>query len=448
MQRRRESLAQWPGDVPPFLKQAVSCADALDVSRRVGETWLWLLVATGCLGALAWIGLQDFSFNDYDNEARAAMTALVHGHFQQFVQMAPAYGGSLLERSPFAFAAALWGGGEAAVYRMLALPCLLALGAFAVWLAARMRRDGQGLAPALLALVLCTASPLVLLALEIGHPDEFLGGVLCVVAVLLAARGRGFWAGVTLGLAIANKEWAVLALGPVLMALPRRRVLCASIAGAVVLALFAPLTLLAPASSSGMASGLHAAATSAGQIFQPWQLWWFLGHATEHGRRLAPDWVTSIGHPLIVALGLPLTLLAWRRPTREHSWRRGQALLLLTLLLLERCMLDPWDNVYYPLPFILALLTWETLERRRPPLLALAATLAVWLGHRWLESISSPDVLAAAFAAWSLPLAAWLALRLYAPRALSPRRRPALLARPAEPLPLGAASAAAASRPA
>ena len=54
-----------------------------------------------------------------------------------------------------------------------------------------------------------------------------------------------------------------------------------------------------------------------------------------------------------------------------------QLLLLLALLLLLRCVLDPWNVVYYELPFLLALLCWEALCRpERPPVLALAASLA------------------------------------------------------------------------
>ena len=42
-------------------------------------------------------------------------------------------------------------------------------------------------------------------------------------------------------------------------------------------------------------------------------------------------------------------------------------------------MLDTWDNVYYPLPFVIALLVWETCSLRRAPLLALSSTVIVWI---------------------------------------------------------------------
>ncbi len=375
---------------------------------------------------MAFLGLREFAFNDYDNEARPAVEALVHGHLGSFLTLAPVYGGSLLERTPFALAAGLFGGGELAVYRMMALPCLLAGAALGIWLIAWMRRDGQSRLAQAVALIVCVANPVTLLALEIGHPDELFGGALCVAAVLLASRRHDVWAGLALGLAIANKEWAVLAIGPVLLALPAGRVRCMSIAGAVTAALLAPFAL----AGGGFLAGLHSAATSAGGAgaagtsFQPWQIWWFLGspahaagaalNAIPAGARLAPGWVEQVGHPLIVLLALPLTLAAWlamrrsRGVSPEHT-----ALLLLALLLLERFMLDPWDNVYYPLPFLLALLAWETLALRRPALLAAGAMLAVWIGHRSIGLIVTPDVQAAFFAVWTVPLALALAARLY-----------------------------------
>jgi hypothetical protein len=77
-------------------------------------------------------------------------------------------------------------------------------------------------------------------------------------------------------------------------------------------------------------------------------------------------------------------------------------------------MLDTWDNVYYPLPFILALLTWETIALPRAPVLALAATVLVWL-NVWLSMHVSADAQAMFFLAWSLPLAGSLGALLYLP---------------------------------
>jgi hypothetical protein len=350
-----------------------------------------------------------------------------------FLRLAPAYGGSLVERAPFALIPGLWGGGQLAVYHAVAAPCLLAGAALGVWLVARMRAQGQSTISRAVALGLCVANPLTLKALEIGHPEELLGACLCVAAVLLAGRDRPVWAGVLLGLAFANKEWALLAVGPVLFALPARRWLpCLLGAGLAAATMLAPLML---AGSGGFVTNAGATASTSSTIFQPMQVFWFLGHhssraahllgAAKHDFRLAPAWIGTISHPLVIAVALPLTGLLWwlRRlsptPARNGAARAGggwpaDALLLLALLLLLRCMLDTWDNGYYPLPFVLALLVWETGAYGRAPVLALSSTVLVW-ANVWLSLHVSADAQAAFFLAWSVPLAAALSLRLFAP---------------------------------
>ena len=382
---------------------------------------------------MAWLGLYGFAWSDYDTEARPAFDALTHGHVLDFLRFAPAYGGSLVERAPFALLPGLWGGGQLAVYRLVALPCLLAAVALGVWLVAQMRSAERPLLWRAVTLGLCVANPLTLRALELGHPEDLLGGVLCVIAVLLAGRSpsdraRPLWAGLALGLAIANKEWALLAVGPVLIALVphsgawrwRPAILCMCCAGTVAALVLAPLALVG---SSGFVASTRGAAAPPSSIFQPWQLFWFFGHhgttvrglfgAVKVGYRTAPGWVGIVSHPLIVAVSAPLTALAWRRGRRGRS----DALLLLALLLLLRCVLDTWDTVYYPIPFVLALLAWESLgEQRRPPVLALSASVLAWISFVWLPAHVSPDAQAVLFLAWTVPLATVLGVWLYAPR--------------------------------
>ncbi len=405
--------------------------------------------------AMAWLGLYGFAWNDYEEEARPAFDALVHGHVVEFLRLAPAYGGSLVERAPFALMPSLWGGGELAVYRIVALPCLLAAAALGVWLVARMRAQARSSLARAVTLGLCVANPISLNALEIGHPEEILGASLCVTAVLLASRGRSLWAGALLGLAVANKEWALLALGPVLLVLPtRRRLTCLASAGAVSAAVLAPLALVG---SSGFVAGTRAlASTATGAIFQPWQVWWFFGApnhvpvpngviraipmgaplGTRPQWRWAPTWLSGVPHPLIVALGLALAAalrLQRRRRTRTAAVSEHDALLLLALVLLVRCLLDDWDVMYYTLPFVFALLAWEISGPTvRPPVLALSSTALVWISFQWLPSHASPDIQAAFFLAWSLPLTALLAFTLYKPRALVERHQ--LLRQAREPL--------------
>ena len=186
-------------------------------------------------------------------------------------------------------------------------------------------------------------------------------------AVLLAGRDRALWAGVALGLAIANKEWALLAAGPVVLALPaRRRVPCLTIAVAIAVAVLAPLALVG---SGGLVSATRATATAPSAIFQPWQVWWFFGEhgALVHGAfgvpkpdyRVAPGWTGTIGHALVVLAGLAVSWGLWLRQRRIGTRASVRsALLALALAMLLRCVLDTWDTEYYLLPFVFALLAW------------------------------------------------------------------------------------------
>jgi hypothetical protein len=405
--------------------------------RAVRENALCALAATAASAAMAWLGLYGFAWNDYEIEVQPAVNALTHGHVLEFLRLAPAYGGSLVERAPFALLPGLWGGGALAVYRTVAVPCLLAGAALGVWLCAQMRAAGRKTLWRAVVLGVCVANPLTLQALELGHPEELLGACLCVAAVLLAGRGRPVWAGVLLGLAIANKEWALIAAGPVLLALPadagssrwRQVGLCMTSAGAVAAIVLAPLVLVSP---GGFAAGARGAAAPQQALFQPWQVWWFLGRhgqlvqrmfgATMPGYRTGPAWTSTIGHPLIVCIGLGMAGALWFRRSREvRAVTEHDALLLLALVLLLRCMLDTWDTGYYMLPFLIALLSWEALsESGRPPVLALAGVVLPWLVLKGLSAREvSPDLQAALFLVWTLPLATALGLALYAPAPLS-----------------------------
>ena len=368
---------------------------------------------------VSWLALTDWAWNDYDNEARPAFDALVSGHVLQFLKLAPAYGGSLVMRAPFVLIPKLWAGGELAVYRAAAAPCLAATGILGVWLAARMRAEGTSKLARAVAVMLCAANPITLLALESGHPEELLGGVLCVAAVVVAMGDRPLWAGVLLGIAVANQEWAIVATGPVLIALPGRRIRALAAAGAV-----AVLVLLPLVAAGTFVSRVKGAATPDNLIFSPWQIWWFLGphlHAPIPGEpqavRLEPGWLSQLAHPLIVAVALPLTCLCvWRR-RRQLRRPAQEALLLLVFLLLLRCALDPWDNWYYPLPFLLALVVWEALSYSRPPVFGLVASCAIWVLTQWAIPAHgfSPDAQSVVFLVLALPAVVAVTAALYGP---------------------------------
>ncbi len=389
------------------------------------ENALLALPAAAGAAAIAWLGLYGLAWNDYEVEVRPAYEALAAGHLALFLRLAPVYGGSLIERAPFALAPGLWHGGPLAVYRMAALPCLLASVALAVWLAARMRAAGSPALARAVAVGLCVANPITLIALEVGHPEELLGGALSVAALLLACSPsvsgrRTVAAGLLLGLAIANKDWAALVLPVALLALPRGRRLaflaCALGSAALI---EAPLLL---GSSAGGLAGVRAVASTGSAIFQPWQVWWFLGRhgALVHGLfgtpkpgyRIGPSFAGTLSHPVVIASALALgAWLAWR--VRGARLAPAPALAALALTLLARCLLDTWDTGYYMLPALLALLAWEVeISPHRPPALALAASALAWASFQWLPEHVSADATSALFLAWTLPLAVLLALRL------------------------------------
>jgi hypothetical protein len=341
--------------------------------------------------------------------------------------MAPIEGPSMLLRAPFAFASWLWGGSDLAIYRLMAVPGLLAGVVIAVVLWGLRDRllpnAGWGLAFVLLA----AANPLTLRALDIGHPEELLGAVLCVGAVLAALWQKPYLAATLLGLALANKAWAVLAIGPVLLALESHRWRVLAIAGAIGAAFVIPFLVAG--------AGARSAVLSAGQtdaVFQPWQLWWPLG---EHGDvirgvsgvpkldfRAAPAWLGPLTHPLIALLVLPASLL-WRR---RHGAGAACAdvLLLLALLFLARCVLDAANNVYYHIPFAISLLSWEALRSTRPPVFTTVAVCLVWLTFELSPDWISPDMQWVLYMSWALPALAILIVATYRPSLRAARSGP------------------------
>jgi hypothetical protein len=383
-----------------------------------------ILVAAAATLIVARSGLHDWRTGDWGTEAKAAVDALRQGHLRSFFGLAPAYGGSFVLRAPFILMPKLWGGGELATFRAAAVPCLGALGILGLWLFARLRALGRTSLVCWVGLVLCVANPVTVSALGLGHAEEVLASALAIAAVLAATRGRWAWAAVLLGLAVATKQWAVVAAGPVVLALPHRRFRVLLLAGAVLAAVLAPLEL----GSGGSFGSATAGAIRAPGIFSPFQVWWFLGHveAGTGGHRAPIGWVSESAHQLIAAITVPLTLLCMllrrsggRRPPQE-------AMLLLVMLLLLRCALDPWDNLYYPLPFLLALAVWEALSFERLPVLSLAGVLVVRLLTVYLPAAPfglNLDELSACFLVAALAGLTATAAALYLP-ARSERSHP------------------------
>lgn len=379
--------------------------------------WWGLFAVAGSI-AMTWAHKWPVSVNDFKVEASQPLGELLQGHFSRFLDLAPAYGGSLELRAPFALIASLSGSGALAIFRATALPCLLAAAGLGIWLVAQMRKRGSGNVAQACVLVLCVANPIIYEALSYGHPEEVLGAALSVGAVLCAMADRPVWAGLLLGLAVGNKEWALVAVGPVLVALPSGHLKAAAIAAATASLMVVPIVLASP---GGVAGSTGRLATQTGSTFYPFQVWWFLGHpfhwipamaaTIPEGSRLGPAWLSGRAHLMIVGIAVPLSLLYHRarRPTRSP-------LLLLALVLMLRCILDPWDLVYYVLPFILAIVAWESVSRsQRGPVWSVAATIATWILFMVLPRHVSVDVQAIVCLVVALPVALLLARALYGP---------------------------------
>jgi hypothetical protein len=112
---------------------------------------------------------------------------------------------------------------------------------------------------------------------------------------------------------------------------------------------------------------------------------------------------------LIVLLSIPLTAVFW---LRRRQLERHDVFALLALLFLLRCLLDPVDNAYYHVPFVVSLVAWEGLARRRVPVFGLLAAVAVWFV---IYKAHVSDTFAARNAFYllvTMPLAVWLSALL------------------------------------
>jgi Glycosyltransferase family 87 len=356
---------------------------------------------------------------DYSSDAGPAVHALAQGNVSEYLSTHAMMGqfATLLE-APFA---ALAGPGELAEYHWASLPCVLAAGLLGLYLAGLARRRGASAFSQALIAGLCLVNPLTFEALRLGHPEEILTAALAVAAVATASEGKGGRAAILLGLAVASKQWAVIAILPVLMALPARRVRAALVAGAVFLALTLPAFLASPSSFRSV----HESAASTGRVVTPWSVWYpAAGVKTEEYRvgstrltanvREAPPLVGSLTHPLIVLLGLGLPLaLALRR--RRFALAGAEAMALLALLALLRCALDPVDNLYYHLPLLLALFGWDALAPGGLPVRGLAGTAAALFLLDWSRHLTDVQAYNATYIAMITVACALIAARLFRP---------------------------------
>ncbi|MBJ7471340.1 MAG: hypothetical protein JHD16_08550, partial [Solirubrobacteraceae bacterium] len=165
--------------------------------------------------------LGDYNLGVSENNAAPTIHFLAGGDFGPAADVIPAMGlVSVLLRVP---AAVIGGSDLLLAHRLGSLLCLIAVVALAFVLDRRATAQDRPLSYRLVLGVLVVAGPGVLWAIDAGHPEEFLGGALCVGAVLAAIERRTVLAAVLLGLAIGTKQWALLAVVPTLLAIGEPR---------------------------------------------------------------------------------------------------------------------------------------------------------------------------------------------------------------------------------
>jgi hypothetical protein len=381
------------------------------ISRRRGGAWL--LIAVGAIW-VAWQGGHYQTMGDYPREFAASTNALLAGHVNAFVAHLPSdgAGGSVLLLAPAALLGKLLVGSQLAIFHANALASELAAGVLGMALARDMRTRGLPLASRVATVGLCMLLAALLNAITFGHPEETLGGALCVGAVLLAGAGRPTLAGLMLGGALINKPWGVLAIPAVALANPAA-LGATGLGAAAVLVPWLGLALgLNPAHFKQSVAG----ASSAVLVAHPADLWWPFAHAVRQAGTTPystpPHFLVHHARELAVLIAIPLSLpLTLKRLSKGSALdpRAGTdaALALLALLFLLRCALDPSDHVYYSVPFVLALLAWESRVRQGPVCAMLAAGL-LWLIFHTISGIASDSVQFLAYTAVTVPFATLL----------------------------------------
>lgn len=366
----------------------------------------------------AWLAISAGPPADWKIDAQPAVEALAGGRVGDYLHAEALMGPfATLVQAPFV---AVSGASGAAAYPWAVFPCLLIAGLVGLYLARIAARRGAGWLPQALIAVLFLLNPLTFEAIENGHPEEILTAALVVAAVAAAVEHRSRRTAVLLGLAIASKQWAVIAILPALLALPTGRFRAAGGTAIVAAALFLPAIVASPSTFFGV----QTQAAGTGQVVTPWSAWYpAASTATEvyfvDDERLvaevenAPQLADPLSHPLIVLLAFAVPLAVASR--RGLPLGGSEAFALLALVALLRCVLDPVDNLYYHAPLLLALIGWDAFSARGLPLrslLGVGVTLLFW--HAW-HHLSDPGAFNAAYLTVTLALGLALLSSLFRP---------------------------------
>ena len=274
----------------------------------------------------------------------------------------------------------------------------------------------QGLVLALL----CVANPLTLEGVSIGHPEEALAGAL-VVGAVLAVRRHAVGGGVLAGLAVATKQWALLAVPVAIVAAAAgRRVAVVVAAGAVAACLLVPMTVADPDASQRVREEVLDNTTA--NLLSVWypvvpverQPGYAPGSPDHEVRRLPFGLTRAAVAPLIVGIAAALALLLWRR-AGPGGPAPDQTMALLAMLLILRCALDPWNLEYYAAASLMAICAWEALTRTGLPLISLLYAAGAWVMFGPLLSIESDTLVSGLFLMLTALFVGYMALAAFAP---------------------------------
>ena len=333
-----------------------------------------LLLAGGALLALATLVVFSIhSSGDYnvaapvggDNTA-PGIVALLHGSVDGYTDHQPVVGlTSILLRLPFVAVANALGASALQSYQVGALICLLPLILGGAWLIASPGLSSGQRLIRLLAVVAVIQSPIMSNGISAGHPEGILSTALGTAAVLAAMRGRATWAGLLLGLAISSKETGLLALAPVMVALPGRRREVAAITAGVLILMSASVWMADP---GAFLSSLHGEGMT--RYLTPFSLLWPLASPLHIGAQLSVARVMPVGLTrtrasalVLLAAGCVFVYWYWRAHQRGVACR---PLILLVLMGLLRCVCDSTHEIYYWITALIPLAAWEMFEHRLP----------------------------------------------------------------------------------
>jgi hypothetical protein len=394
--------------------------------RRPAAT-SWLIAAVFSAVVLLAGSRDVFWTGDFYFEVYPAYIVLMHGQVGHFFDLLPGYSGFVtIVGAPAALLTGALGGHETMVYRFTAIPGLIALSAVGVAISGPARAAGNRAWP--LFLLLGAGGALTFETLRAGHPEDLLATGAAIGAVLAARGGRTGWAAFLIVAAVVAKQSMVVAILPAAMAAPRGGLRIA-VAGAIG-------TAVLVAVQTQVGGAVHGTITNTGLLFHPHQIFWPFGVpatpefiAEGHGTRMGPEWLAPLTRPMIVGMSVAVSLAWWVRSGPRRNL--DDVLGLLALVLILRCMIDPWNLVYYHLPLVAALAAWEARRGRDLPVLSVVVTAACWLTFVVYDARTGNGPFLA-YLAWAVPLAVGLGIALLRP---ATAQAPARAARVGAPLP-------------